>query len=127
MLKINFMLLAALLGSSAVLIGAFAAHGLAAYVDAHALQRFHTGVEYQFYHVFALLFVGLLYQLKPSRRLCWSGILFMVGIVLFSGSLYAYVLTDIKQLGMITPFGGLAFIAAWILLALTLFKERFFE
>jgi uncharacterized membrane protein YgdD (TMEM256/DUF423 family) len=127
MLKINFILLAALLGGLAVMLGAFSAHGLEKYVDLQALQSFRTGVDYQFYHVFALLFVGLFYHLKPSKRLYFSGLLFMVGIILFSGSLYAYALTGIKLLGAITPLGGLALIIGWGILASAAFKLNFSE
>jgi len=127
MLKINFILLAALLGALAVMLGAFSAHGLEKYVDLPALQSFRTGVDYQFYHVFALLFVGLFYHLKPSKRLYFSGLLFIVGIIIFSGSLYAYALTGIKLFGMITPIGGLALITAWSVLASAAFNVNFSE
>jgi len=127
MLKINFMLIAALLGGLAVILGAFSAHGLEKYVSPQALQSFTTGVDYQFYHVFALLFVGVLYHLKPSKKLYRAGWLFILGMILFSGSLYAYALTGITLLGAITPFGGLAFIIAWGILASAVFRTNFSE
>lgn len=117
MKKNYFLLSAALFGMLAVIIGAFGAHGLEKFVDAKMLQRFHTGVEYQFYHALALGLVGVLWQLKPNlwhSRAAWG---FIVGILIFSGSLYAYVLTGITQFGMITPIGGLNFIAGWGCLA----------
>jgi uncharacterized membrane protein YgdD (TMEM256/DUF423 family) len=127
MLKINFMLVAALLGGLAVILGAFAAHGLEQVVDVKMLNRFHTGVEYQFYHVFALLLVGGLYQLKPYKPLHLSGLFFLSGILLFSGSLYAYVLTANKLFVILTPIGGLCFIIAWMLLAYCFYRVNFFE
>lgn len=124
-MKINFLLVASVFGGLAVMIGAFGAHGLESLLDEKALKTFHTGVEYQFYHVFALLFVGLLQKDCSSRLTNVAGILFVVGILLFSGSLYAYVLTGVRQFGMITPLGGLAFIFAWILLAVSVAKANF--
>lgn len=117
-MKKNYcLLLAALFGMLAVILGAFAAHGLEKLVDAKMLQRFHTGVEYQFYHSLALGLVGILWQRHESARYRSAAIAFIVGILVFSGSLYAYVFTGITQFGMMTPFGGLAFIIGWGLLA----------
>lgn len=117
MKKNYFLLFAALFGVLAVSLGAFGAHGLEKLVDTKMLQRFHTGVEYQFYHTLALGLTGLLWQTKPSawyKRAAWA---FIVGILIFSGSLYAYVLTGIPRFGMITPIGGLSLIVAWACLA----------
>lgn len=117
MKKNYFLLFAALFGMLAVSLGAFGAHGLEKLVDAKMLQRFHTGVEYQFYHALALGLAGLLWQTKPSdwyRRAAWG---FIVGILIFSGSLYAYVLTGSTRFGMITPIGGLSLIGGWACLA----------
>ncbi len=114
-----FLSAGAFFGLLAVIIGAFGAHGLENSLSEHALARYHTGVEYQFYHVGALLIVGLLSSLvakQPSKQLALSGWFFIVGILLFSGSLYAYALTGNKTFGMITPIGGLGFIAGWIFL-----------
>ncbi len=111
------LLVASVLGMLAVILGAFGAHGLEKLVDARMLQRFHTGVEYQFYHTFALFAVGLLHGQLPARWLNYAGIAFITGIVLFSGSLYLYVLTGITAIAMITPIGGMAFIVGWLLLA----------
>lgn len=115
--KNYFLLFAALFGMFAVILGAFAAHGLEKLVDAKMLQRFHTGVEYQFYHSLALGLVGLLAQAKVNTKYRLAGLAFIIGILLFSGSLYAYVLTGYTRFGMITPIGGLAFILGWGLLA----------
>ena len=102
----------------AVIIGAFGAHGLEGILTPHALQRYHTGVDYQFYHVAALLAVGLLSNrhTKTPHSLKLSGIFFIIGIILFSGSLYFYALTGKTYFGMITPIGGLGFIIGWICL-----------
>lgn len=109
--------LAALLGGLAVGLGAFAAHGMKAHYDPAELQTFETGVRYQMYHALALLGCGVLGRLGARTGLAaW---LFLLGIVLFSGSLYALVWTGVKGLGAVTPFGGVAFLAGWVLLAVS--------
>lgn len=116
-----FLSIGALFGLLGVMIGAFGAHGLEGKLTAHALARFQIGVEYQFYHVGALLIVGLLLSQTQSIQLTLSGIFFTLGIILFSGSLYAYALTGTKFFGMITPLGGLCFLIGWgLLLAFSL-------
>ncbi len=112
----KFLTAGALLGMLAVIVGAFGAHGLENLLSEHALQRFHTGVEYQFYHVAALLVVGILStnHKQSPRSLRFSGIFFVSGIILFSGSLYLYAITGKTFFGIITPIGGLCFIAGWI-------------
>ena len=120
-----FMLLGSVGAGLAVLLGAFGAHGLKGRLDAHALEVFQTGVQYQFYHSLGLILVGLtLAQFLESSLLLWSGRLFAVGIVLFSGSLYLVSLLGIRWLGIITPFGGLAFIAGWTLFSVALYKTQ---
>lgn len=120
----------ALLGALAVALGAFGAHGLSSKLAPERLQIFETGVRYQFYHVFAILVVGLLAQYSPSAALHWSGRFFILGIVLFSGSLYLLATRDLlgiqswsKVLGPITPLGGLLFIAGWVSLAIHFLKK----
>ena len=120
MLAQRFLFIASVFGALAVILGAFGAHGLEKTVDVKMLQRFHTGVEYQFYHTFALLVVGLLAQRSPQRYLHYAGYAFMAGILLFSGSLYLYVLSGVTALAMITPIGGSAFIIGWVCLALAI-------
>ena len=101
----------------AVSLGAFGAHALKKVLTPEMLAIYKTGVEYQFYHALGLLLIGLIgFQVK-SKCMGWAGILLTVGIILFSGSLYALTLTEIKSLGAITPLGGLSFIAGWICLA----------
>lgn len=108
--------LGAALAGLAVGLGAFAAHGMKAHYDAAALQTFETGVRYQMYHALALLLAGAL--AATGRRTGAAAIAFVLGIALFSGSLYALVLFDQKWLGAVTPFGGVAFLFGWIRLAM---------
>jgi uncharacterized membrane protein YgdD (TMEM256/DUF423 family) len=98
----------------AVALGAFGAHALKSRLSAEMLAVWHSGVEYHFFHALGLLAVGLLAtQLPESALLKWSGWLMLAGIAAFSGSLYALALTGERWLGAITPFGGVAFLAAW--------------
>jgi Uncharacterized small membrane protein len=115
--------IAAISGMVAVALGAFGAHGLKKIIDSDMLEVYKTGVQYQFYHTFALLVAGILMQYRQSKSLNWSAYLFIAGIVLFSGSLYALAISGIKMLGAITPIGGVAFIAGWILLAVHVRKH----
>ncbi len=114
----RFAIIAAIVGALSVALGAFAAHGLKPRLDAHLLANWETGVRYQFYHVFALMAAAWLADRLPECKSArWAGWLFLAGILLFSGSLYVMALTGQRWLGMITPFGGVAFITGWILLA----------
>jgi len=108
--------LAALSGMLAVALGAFGAHVLKGIISFEMLEVYKTGVQYQFYHTFALLTVGVLMYFNPSKVLKWSAYLFLAGIVLFSGSLYVLAISGIKAVGIITPFGGIVWIVAWLLL-----------
>ncbi|MGH8530074.1 MAG: DUF423 domain-containing protein [Nevskiales bacterium] len=103
-------------GGIAVILGAFAAHGLRDKLEANLFAAFQTGVEYQFYHALALLAVGILLLNAEQRLLIWAGGAFTLGIVLFSGSLYALALTGVRGLGAITPLGGVSFVVGWVLL-----------
>lgn len=127
MLSKRFLWIGSLLGMLAVILGAFGAHGLekVAGADVRMLQRFHTGVEYQFYHALALLIVGMLRRWLPHPWLDYAAYAFIGGIILFSGSLYLYVLTGATAIVMITPIGGVAFILGWLLLALVVRKQGF--
>ena len=124
-----FIKIAALLGALGVILGAFAAHSLKAKVSSEALEVFEVGVRYQMYHVFALALTGILFIAGNNNRLKWAGRLFIAGIILFSGSLYALTFAmdagnlALLKLGIITPFGGVCFIAAWILLAASFSKR----
>ncbi|MEI6891759.1 MAG: DUF423 domain-containing protein [Pontiella sp.] len=117
-----FLSLGAISGALSVLLGAFGAHGLQHTLSEKMLKVFQTGVQYQFYHTFALLAVGLLALKFPSGLLTASGWSFCIGILLFSGSLYALSTIGISKLGIITPIGGLFFIVGWALLAGSIIK-----
>jgi uncharacterized membrane protein YgdD (TMEM256/DUF423 family) len=124
-----FLVTASLIGALSVALGAFAAHTLKQVAPADTVTIFETGVRYQFYHAFALLAVAVLYEKYPGSLLQWAGNCFQVGIILFSGSLY--VLTALKisdtsgfsKIGIVTPFGGLFFIAGWILMVIAFIKK----
>ena len=107
----------------AVGFGAFGAHALKSRLDDYALGVFQTAVQYHFYHSLALLAVGVIALNQPqTAMLKSSGWLFLIGILVFSGSLYALSITGVRWLGAITPLGGLAFIAGWACLAATGWK-----
>jgi len=107
-----------------VLIGAFGAHALKARLTVENMAVFQTGVQYHFYHAVGLILLGLIaLQIPITPYLRWSGWLMLVGIILFSGSLYALSITNIRWLGMITPLGGTAFILAWLMLTIGIMKS----
>jgi uncharacterized membrane protein YgdD (TMEM256/DUF423 family) len=111
----RFALVACVLAGLGVAAGAFGAHGLRDRIDAGSMSAFETAVRYQLVHSLALLVSSQRSPQPPAAR--WAGFAFAFGILLFSGSLYALALGAPRGLGMITPFGGLAFIAGWIALA----------
>jgi len=100
----------------AVAAGAFAAHGLKNILSPEYLNTFHTAADYQMMHAIGLILIGILNQQNTNRCNTAAAILMFTGIILFSGSLYALVLTETKWLGMITPLGGLCFLIAWLTL-----------
>lgn len=110
-----FLAIAASLGGLSVILGAFASHALKEKLSDRALEIWETGTKYQMYHALALLLVTLLLSLleTESTPLIAAGVAFVVGVVLFSGSLYALSLSGIRWLGAITPLGGVAFIIGW--------------
>lgn len=109
----------------AVAIGAFGAHGLEDKLTDDMLDVYETGVHYHMFHAIGILLIALLHDRLPGQKLVlWAARLLTVGIVLFSGSLYALALSDVDILGAITPLGGVAFIAGWICLALAARKPR---
>jgi len=118
-----FFIAGSIFGFFGVALGAFAAHGLKAYVDANLLVTFETGVRYQMYHSFALLAVALANTKWPGKGLILSGWMFITGIILFSGSLYVLCLSGVRSLGMITPLGGVAFLAGWLCMAWSVWKK----
>jgi uncharacterized membrane protein YgdD (TMEM256/DUF423 family) len=115
----TFLALASLLAALAVALGAFGAHALESRMSAELLSTYEIGVRYHFYHALALLGVVAVISRWPESSLAvWAGWLFVVGILIFSGSLYILAFTGIRWLGAITPIGGVAFIGGWICLAL---------
>ncbi|MEH1869327.1 MAG: DUF423 domain-containing protein [Nostoc sp.] len=114
-----FLSIAAILGGLAVAAGAFASHALREKISERSLEIFETGARYQMYHALALFLVAILISRteSPQPTLIASGWLFLAGIAIFSGSLYAISLTGIKSLGAIAPLGGAAFLAGWGTLA----------
>lgn len=114
--------LAAAYGFLAVALGAFGAHALKARLSAEMLAVWRTGVEYHFYHALALLLLGIIARQTPSPLLNASGYCFALGVLLFSGSLYALALSEVRILGAVTPLGGLLFLAGWALLGYAVAK-----
>ncbi|SFT45203.1 Uncharacterized membrane protein YgdD, TMEM256/DUF423 family [Algoriphagus locisalis] len=117
--------LAAVLGAIAVGIGAFGAHGLKDILaETGRVETFETGVKYHFYHSIAIFLIGILAIVKPEwKKLSLAALLMAIGILIFSGSLYVLSLTGITWLGAVTPLGGVAFIAGWILVVLAVSKN----
>uniref|UniRef100_C5D9T0 DUF423 domain-containing protein n=1 Tax=Geobacillus sp. (strain WCH70) TaxID=471223 RepID=C5D9T0_GEOSW len=112
-----FVLLGAINAFLAVALGAFGAHGLEGKIPDRYLEIWKTGVQYQMFHALGLFVVGLLLGKFPNiSLLTTAGWIMFIGIVLFSGSLYVLSVTQIKPLGAITPFGGVAFLIAWVLI-----------
>jgi len=101
----------------AVAAGAFAAHVLTRQLDEYRLELFRTGAAYQMYHALGMLIATLVAAPSPSRWALRAAVLFLFGILLFSGSLYLLALVKIRFLGLITPVGGVLFLLGWLLLA----------
>ncbi|WAH59152.1 DUF423 domain-containing protein [Pseudomonas silvicola] len=118
----QFLMLAAFFGFTGVGLGAFAAHGLKDRLSSDYLAVFHTGVNYQLIHALALLAVAVLSVQVPGRLVNAAAVMFCIGIVLFSGSLYALTLSGVRLFGVITPFGGLAFLVGWACLGMAAWK-----
>jgi len=121
-----FIGLAALFGLFAVAIGAFSKHALEKGFSAEALQLIETGMDYQMFHIAALLGVGILSSLHRNHdasTLKISGLAFVLGILLFSGGLYAYAITENELFSKIPPFGGILFMIAWLFLFFFSFRK----
>jgi uncharacterized membrane protein YgdD (TMEM256/DUF423 family) len=118
----TLLLVGAVAGCIGVGFGAFGAHGLRGRLSPEMLAVFETGVRYQMYHALAILVTAAGLGFVDARLLRAGGWLFALGIVLFSGSLYALALTGVTRLGMITPLGGLAFLAGWVALIVAALK-----
>ncbi len=124
-----FLILGTILAGLGVALGAFGAHGLKKMVPPETVSSYQTGVQYQMYHAFALLLVGILSDRLSRSLINWSGAFFVLGIVLFSGSLYllaslkAMNKVGVSGIGIITPIGGLMFLAGWIFLLVAIIKK----
>lgn len=127
----KFLVVASFFGGLAVALGAFGAHGLESITDDEKiLHGFQTGVQYQMVHALALLAIAILYEKFLGTWLRWAGNAFIVGIILFSGSLYFLTFLKIQEsnlikiAGPITPLGGLFFIAGWLFLLIAVLKKK---
>ncbi len=115
-----FLFIAALCGLTAVAMGAFGAHGLKEVLSPKMLAVYKTAVDYQIWHALALGIIAIFKQLYSDiKLLTYAGWFMFAGIVLFSGSLYLLAILNLRWLGMITPIGGVAFLIAWLLVAVT--------
>lgn len=125
----RIILTAAFFGTLAVILGAFGAHGLKSVVNTEALSIWAKGVEYQFYHVFALLFLSTFARFR-NKLIDWSYYCFTAGILLFSGSLYLLAthkvlnISFVNFIGPVTPLGGMFFIAGWVLLFFAALRHK---
>jgi len=126
----SFLVSGIILAGLAVALGAFGAHGLKKVVDEQSVEVFKTGVQYQFYHSLALILTGILSLHFSAKEINWACTLFIWGIILFSGSLYAITAFKAmgsavpKFIGPVTPIGGLLFIAGWICLLIAVIKRK---
>ena len=118
-----FIIIGSLLMAFTVLTGAFGAHTLKDKLSVDYMRTFEKGVQYQAYHSISLVLIGLLGYNFPHHLLWFSGLFFIFGIILFSGSLYILVMSNIKWLGMITPLGGISFILGWLVLAWVIYRN----
>ena len=124
-----YLIIAAVLGAVSVMLGAFGAHGLKKIADAETVAIYQTGVQYQMYHALALLLVGAMIDRLSQGTAGYAGFLFMGGIVLFSGSLF--FISSLKAMnkvvptaiGIMTPIGGMLFIAGWLLLLIAIIRK----
>ena len=120
-----FIIAGAVNAAIAVILGAFGAHALEEKLSGKYLAIWETAVQYQMFHALGLIIIGILMSsslLGPITQLNWAGYLLLAGIIIFSGSLYVLSFTGIGILGAITPIGGVAFIAGWIMLIVAALK-----
>ena len=119
----EWIIIGAIFAALSVLIGAFGAHGLKGKISSEDLVIFEVGVRYQMYHALALILLGLISASMSWKILILPGIFFCSGIIIFSGSLYLMVLTNMRWLGAITPIGGALLIFGWLSLVLKIYKN----
>lgn len=115
---LKWLSVASVVGMVAVIAGAFGAHALEKRLAPEDLQIFETGARYQMYHALAMVASAWMCTRFPSRLARGSAIAFLIGIIIFSGSLYALTLLDVRWLGAITPIGGVSLMIGWLLLAI---------
>ncbi|OCL87020.1 hypothetical protein AAX26_01328 [Aliarcobacter thereius] len=121
----NFLAISSLMMASAIILGAFGAHGLKRIISPEMLVVFHTGVEYQFYNTFGLFFVTFLSMIRPNNnKLKVVQYLILIGTFIFSFSLYFLTILNMPVLGAITPIGGTLQIIAYFLLTYTILKDN---
>jgi uncharacterized membrane protein YgdD (TMEM256/DUF423 family) len=125
----GYIIAGSLFGALAVALDAFGAHTLKKTVDADTVAVFQTGVQYQMYHALALLATAILFERFPNKWIRWAGAAFIIGILLFSGSLYLLTALkatgqELKAVGIVTPFGGAAFILGWLFLFSGIIKKN---
>ena len=114
----NFLVIGAISGFLVVILGAFGAHGLKDILDEYGKSIYEKAVLYHMFHTIGILILGLIEKIQPAIQLHLPGWAFLLGIVLFSGSLYSLAVTGFKWMGMITPIGGVFFIIGWVSLFL---------
>ena len=115
----------AILGLAGVALGAFGAHALKALLTANGrLETYDLAVRYQFYHAFSLLIIGSFEEKIKSPGLRWASLFMFTGVVLFSGSLYGFALTNLTGFAIITPFGGLLMLMGWAALTYSIFSKK---
>lgn len=119
----QWILIGAINGFLAVALGAFGAHGLQGKVADRAFSAFETAAHYHLIHAVALVGIGLFIHLSQSQTANWAGWAMLAGMILFSGTLYHYGITESRALVMITPIGGLLFLTGWALLAFAAWKS----
>lgn len=125
----SFLVIGAVMGALAVVLGAFGAHGLKKIVPAESVATFQTGVQYQMYHALALILAAIVFERAGNNMMQWAGNNFIIGTLLFSGSLYALTAmkatgkVGLEGIGIITPIGGLFFIAGWVFFLLAVLKK----
>ena len=112
----NYIMWGSILSCLVVIIGAFGAHGLKDILDDYGKSIYNKAILYHMFHALAILILGVLNKIQPEPYLIISGLCFLIGIIIFSGSLYILSITGIKSLGMVTPIGGALFILGWITL-----------
>jgi uncharacterized membrane protein YgdD (TMEM256/DUF423 family) len=123
-MKNTFIVLGSLLAALAVMLGAFAAHGLREYLSQIGrTDTFETAVRYHFYHAFGLLLLGILQNQFPAKNLSLPGYLLLAGVVIFSGSLYILSTANLRWMGAVAPIGGTLLIAGWLVLGWQFLKN----